>query len=59
VENCSSTCRNFYFEKHQNLDFGGISKFCLWADFGNFGQFSADFVAFTVVESMPEFGLKS
>jgi hypothetical protein len=34
--------------------FGGISKFHLWADFGSFGQFWADFPAFTVAESMPE-----
>jgi hypothetical protein len=25
--------------------FGGISKFRLWADFGKFGQFWADFAA--------------
>jgi hypothetical protein len=29
------------------------------ADFGSFGQFWADFPAFTVAESMPELGLKS
>jgi hypothetical protein len=29
------------------------------ADFGSFGQFWAKFAAFTVAESMPEFGLKS
>jgi hypothetical protein len=49
--------------------FGGISKFHLWADFGkfwqilavlgSFGQFWAEFPAFTVAESMPELGLKS
>jgi hypothetical protein len=39
--------------------FGGISKFHLWADFGSFEQFWADFPAFTVAESMPELGLKS
>jgi hypothetical protein len=40
------------------LIFGGISKFHLWADFGSFGQFWAEFAAFTVAESMPELGLK-
>jgi hypothetical protein len=52
--------------------FGGISKFHLWADFGrfwqilavlgdfgSFGQFRADFAALTVVDSMPQLGLKS
>jgi hypothetical protein len=39
--------------------FGGISKFCLWADFGKFGQFWADFAALAMAESMPELGLKS
>jgi hypothetical protein len=49
--------------------FGGISKFHLWADFGkvgqfwavlgSFGQFWADFAALTVVDSMPQLGLKS
>jgi hypothetical protein len=38
--------------------FGGISKFHLWANFGKFWQFWADFAAFTVVEIMPELGLK-
>jgi hypothetical protein len=33
--------------------FGGISKFCLWADFGSFGQFWAEFAALTVAESLP------
>jgi hypothetical protein len=36
--------------------FGGISKFRLWANFGNFGQFWADFAAVTVAENMPELG---
>jgi hypothetical protein len=39
--------------------FGGISKFRLWADFGSFGQFWAEFAALTVAESMPEERLKS
>jgi hypothetical protein len=39
--------------------FGGISKFHLWADFGKFGQFWADFAALTVADSMPQLGLKS
>jgi hypothetical protein len=46
-------------KKTKNSIFGGISKFHLWANFGNFLQFWADFPAFTVAESMPEFGLKS
>jgi hypothetical protein len=37
---------------------GGISKFHLWADFGNFGQFWTN-AALTVAESMPEARLKS
>jgi hypothetical protein len=39
--------------------FGGISKFRLWADFGKFGQFWADFAALAVADSMPEVWLKS
>jgi hypothetical protein len=39
--------------------FGGISKFRLWADFGNFGQFWAEFAALAVADSMPKLGLKS
>jgi hypothetical protein len=39
--------------------FGGISKFLLWADFGSFGQFWTDSAALTVVDSMPQLGLKS
>jgi hypothetical protein len=39
--------------------FGGISKFHLWEDFGNFWQFWADFAALTVSDSMPQLGLKS
>jgi hypothetical protein len=39
--------------------FSGISKFHLWADFGKFGQFWADFAALTVADSMPQLRLKS
>jgi hypothetical protein len=39
--------------------FGGISKFHLWADFGKFWQFWADFAALIVADSMPQLGLKS
>jgi hypothetical protein len=38
--------------------FGGISKFHLWADFGKFWQFWADFAAL-IADSMPQLGLKS
>jgi hypothetical protein len=43
-------------EKTKILIFGGISKFCLWADFG---RFWAEIAALTVVEIMPEPRLKS
>jgi hypothetical protein len=63
IETCSSASskrRNFYFLKNTNiLIFGGISKFYLWADFGKFGQFWADFAALTMAKSMPQLGLKS
>jgi hypothetical protein len=39
--------------------FGGISKFRLWADFGKFWQFWAEFAALAVAKSMPEARLKS
>jgi hypothetical protein len=39
--------------------FGGISKFHLWADFGKFWLFWADFAALTVADSIPQLGLKS
>jgi hypothetical protein len=39
--------------------FGGISKFCLQADLGSFGQFWAEFAALTMAESLPEARLKS
>jgi hypothetical protein len=39
--------------------FGGISKFHLWADFGKFGQFLAEFAALAVVHNMPKLRLKS
>jgi hypothetical protein len=63
VETCSSassTRTNFLFLKNTKISiFGGISKFHLWADFGKFGQFWADFAAVTVADSMPQLGLKS
>jgi hypothetical protein len=49
----------FIFENTKISIFGGISKFHLWADFGKFGQFWADFAALTVADSMPQLGLKS
>jgi hypothetical protein len=39
--------------------FGGISKFRLWADFGSFGQFWAEFAPLTMAESLPKVWLKS
>jgi hypothetical protein len=39
--------------------FGGIPKFCLWADFGSFGQFWADFAALAMADNMPKLRLKS
>jgi hypothetical protein len=41
------------------LIFGGITKFCLWANFGRFWQFWADFAALAVADSMPKLQLKS
>jgi succinate-acetate transporter protein len=38
--------------------FGGISRFRLWADFGSYGQFWAEFAAMAVADSMPELWLK-
>jgi hypothetical protein len=50
----------FLFLKKTKISiFGGISKFCLWADFGKFGQFWADFTALALADSMPEDHLKS
>jgi hypothetical protein len=50
----------FLFLKNTKISIlGGISKFRLWADFGSFGQFWADFSALTVADSMPRLGLKS
>jgi hypothetical protein len=43
----------------KTLIFGGISKFRLWANFGSFGQFWADFDAVAVANSMPELQLNS
>jgi hypothetical protein len=48
-----------FLEKTKVSIFGGISKFCLWADFGSFGQFWADFAALAVADSMPKDHLKS
>jgi hypothetical protein len=42
--------------------FGGISNFCLWADFGRvwqFWQFWANFAALAMVDNMPEVWQKS
>jgi hypothetical protein len=50
----------FLFLKNTKFSiFGGISKFCLWADFRKFWQFWADFAALVVVDSMLEVWLKS
>jgi hypothetical protein len=46
-------------ENNRITIFGKISKFHLWADFGKFLQFWADFAALIVADSMPQFGLKS
>jgi hypothetical protein len=51
---------DFFFLKTTNISiFGGISKFCLWADFGSVGLTWAEFAALTVAESMPKARLKS
>jgi hypothetical protein len=66
METCSSapsTRINFYFWKILKSRF--LAKFQsfifvqILADFGSFGQFWADFAALTVVDSMPQLGLKS
>jgi hypothetical protein len=50
----------FLFLKNtKSLIFGGISKFHLWANFGKFGQFWADFAALAVADNMPKLWLKS
>jgi hypothetical protein len=41
------------------LIFGGISKFCLWADFGKFQKFWAEFATLAMADSMPKVHLKS
>jgi hypothetical protein len=46
-------------EKTKISIFGGISKFRLWANFGKFWQFWADFVALAVADSMPKDHVKS
>jgi hypothetical protein len=51
--------KNLFLKKTKISIFGGISKFCLWADFGKFGQFWADFTALALADSMPEDHLKS
>jgi hypothetical protein len=51
--NASSTHRNFYFWKKLKSRFLAVFQSFI------FGQIWADFPAFTVAESMPEFGLKS
>jgi hypothetical protein len=51
---------NFFILENTKISiFGGISKFHLWAHFGKFGQFWADFAALTVADSMPQLGLNS
>jgi hypothetical protein len=41
----------FLFLKKTKISiFGGISKFCLWADFGKFWQFCAEFAALAVAD---------
>jgi hypothetical protein len=47
-----------YFLKNTKISiFGGISKFCLWANFGSFGKFWAELAA--LAESLPKARLKS
>jgi hypothetical protein len=48
-----------FLEKTKISIFGGISKFHLWANFGKFWQFWADFAALAVADSMPKNHLKS
>jgi hypothetical protein len=66
VETCSSassTRRNFYFWKTLKSRFLVVFQSFIYgqilANFGSFGQFWADFLAFTVVESMPKLRLES
>jgi hypothetical protein len=50
----------FLFLRNTKISiFGGISEFCLWVDFGNFGQFWTKFATLIVAESMPKARLKS
>jgi hypothetical protein len=65
-ETCSSTPsthRNIFFWKILNYQFlAEFQSFIfgqILANFGNFGQFWADFAALTVANSMPQHGLKS
>jgi hypothetical protein len=62
----SSTHRNIFLRNTKISNFGVISKFLklivigqILANFGNFGQFWADFTALIVADSMPQLGLKS
>jgi hypothetical protein len=42
----------FYFLKNTKISIsGGISKFCLWANFGSFGQIWTNLVALAVVDN--------
>jgi hypothetical protein len=66
VETCSiasSKHRKFYFWKILKsqflVEFQSFVFWQIWADFGSFGQFWAEFAALTVAESMPEERLKS
>jgi hypothetical protein len=63
VETCSNASFirwNFYFWNKTKISiFGGISKFCLWTNFGKFGQFWVEFAALAVADCIPELWLKS
>jgi hypothetical protein len=48
-----------FLKKTKISIFGGISKFRLWANFGKFWQFWAEFAALAVADCMPELWLKS
>jgi hypothetical protein len=43
-----------FLKKTKILIFGGISKFCLWANFGSFVQFWAEFAAMEVAHNILE-----
>jgi hypothetical protein len=61
--NASSIRRNFYFQKTIKSQFLVVFQSFVFGQIltnsGSFGQFWADFAAFTVAESMHELGLKS